>query len=202
MASYRFHSHPRSAAVGEWLRTHSEFLRPWTGRLFRFQTVAYPAPKDVLSGLGAKERGGRWNPPGLATLYGSTTDTTALEECKANDRYYGVVTTSPRLLVTIEARLDRVLDLSDAVVRRSLGVTLEELASEDWRKLLNAHRESFGQALGRVVAEVGGHGLLARSAVVPRGLNVAIFTKQIMPTSRLSVVEGDVLEKWVGETKG
>jgi RES domain-containing protein len=133
---------------------------------------------------------------------GSTTDTTALEECKANDRYYGVVTTSPRLLVTIEARLDRVLDLSDAVVRRSLGVTLEELASEDWRKLLNAHRESFGQALGRVVAEVGGHGLLARSAVVPRGLNVAIFTKQIMPTSRLSVVEGDVLEKWVGETKG
>jgi len=48
------------------------------------------------------------------------------------------------LLVTIEARLDRVLDLSDAVVRRSLGVTLEELASEDWRKLLNDHRESFG----------------------------------------------------------
>ncbi len=202
MSSYRLHPHPRSAVVGKWLRTHSEFLRPWTGRLFRFQTLAYPAPKDVLSGLGAMERGGRWNPPGLATLYGSTTDTTALEECKANDRYYGFVTTSPRLLVAIEARLDRVLDLSDVAVRRSLGVTLERLASEDWRKLLNAHRESFSQALGRAVAEAGGHGLLARSAAVPRGLNVAIFTKQMSTTTRLSVVEGEMLAKWVSKTNG
>lgn len=103
--------------------------------------------------------------------------------------------------MAIEARLDRVLDLSDVAVRRSLGVTLEELASEDWRKLLNAHRESFSQALGRAVAEAGGHGLLARSAAVSRGLNVAIFTKP-MTTTRLSVVEGEALAKWVGKTNG
>lgn len=201
MTAHQLHPHPRSNALREWLRTHAEFLRPWAGRLFRFQTLAYPAPKDLLSGRGAKERGGRWNPPGLATLYGSTTDTTALEECKANDRYYGVVTTSPRLLVAIEARLDRVLDLSDVSIRRSLGVTLEELASEDWRKLLNAHRESFGQALGRAVAEAGGHGLLARSATVARGLNVAIFTQQMTTTTRLSVVEGEALANLAGRTK-
>ena len=52
-------------------------------------------------------------------------------------------------------KLERVLDLTDAGIRRSLGVTLEELASEDWRKLLNAGRESFGQALGRAVADGG-----------------------------------------------
>ncbi len=177
MRPSRVHPHPRSAALRDWLRGCGDLVGSWQGTLFRFQTVAYPTPKEVLSGLGAKERGGRWNPPGLATLYGSTTDTTALEECKANDRYYGVVTTRPRLLVAIEARLDRVLDLSAPTVRRTLGVTLEELRSEDWRMLLNAGRESFIQALGRAVAECGGQAVLARSAAVHRGLNVAIFCR-------------------------
>jgi len=146
------------------------------------------------------DRGGRWNPPGLATLYGSTTDTIALEECKANDRYYGVLTASPRLLVAIEARLDRVLHLSDVAVRRSLRVTLEELASEDWRKLQNAHRERFSQALGRAVAGAEGDGLLARSAAVTCGLNVAIFT-DCAAADRLSVVDGESLAKLAGATR-
>jgi RES domain-containing protein len=168
--------------------------------LFRFQTVDFPRSKDVLSGEGARWRGGRWNAPGLATLYGSTTDTTALEECKAHDRYYGVETKSPRLLVAIEAKLVRVLDLTDPDVRRAMDLTLAELAAEDWRKLQAAGKESFTQAIGRAVAASGGSGLLSRSATVPRGVNVAIFPG-VCAGDHLEVVEGRKLEKLGAKTK-
>src|SRR5437870_7030165 len=173
--STAFHRHPRFAELRDELRDHPQLFGPWTGTLFRFQTVDFPTPKDVLSGKGASWRGGRWNPPSLATLYGSTTGTTALEECKANDRYYGVETKSPRLLVAIEAQLTRVLDLTNPGLRRALDLTLKELGAEDWRKLLAARKESFTQALGRAVAAVRGSGLLARSAAVKRGVNVGDF---------------------------
>jgi RES domain-containing protein len=117
-----------------------------------------------------------------------------LEECKANDRYYGILTKGPRLLVAVEAQLTRVLDLTDSGIRRALGLTLAELAAEDWRKLLAAGKESLTQAIGRAVAETGGSGLLARSAAVPRGVNAIIFPGNCR-ADHLSVVEGDKLDK-------
>jgi len=186
--------HPRFAELCDEFRDHPDWFTPWTGTLFRFQTVDFPASKDVLSGKGAAARGGRWNPPGLPTIYGSTKDTTALEECKANDRYYGIVTKGPRILVAIEAHLTRVLDLTGPQIRRALDITLAELAAEDWRKLQDAGRESLTQVLGRAVAESGGSGLLCRSAALRRGVIVAIFPG-ISRADRLAVVEGDRLDK-------
>lgn len=188
------HRHPRFAELRDELQAHPEWFVPWQGTLYRFQTVDFPTPGDVLSGAGASGRGGRWNGPGLATVYGSTTDTTALEECKAHDRYYGVETKSPRLLVAIEAQLTRTLDLTDAAMRRAMGVTLEELAAEDWRKLMAAGKESFTQAIGRAVAAAGGSGLLSRSAAVKGGVNVAVFPG-VVASDFLAVVEGGKLEK-------
>ncbi len=187
------HRHPRFAELrGEFLN-HPEWFIPWNGLLFRFQMVEFPTTTDVLSGAGAKVHGGRWNPPGHATLYGSTTDSTALEECKANDRYYGVTTKSPRLLVAIEAKLTGVLDLTDPAIRRKLDLTLKELAAEDWRKLMAAGKESFTQVVGRAVAESGGSGILARSAAVKRGVNVIIFPGACA-ADHLEVVEGKKLD--------
>ncbi|MEO7699608.1 MAG: RES family NAD+ phosphorylase [Opitutus sp.] len=190
----RIQPNPRFAEFQQILAAHPEWLKPWSGTFFRFQTIDFPAAKDVLSGEGARVRGGRWNQPGLATVYGSTTDTTALEECKANDRYYGVETKGPRLLVAIEAQLGGMLDLTSAGIRRTLGVTLKELAAEDWRKLLAAGQESSSQALGRAGAANGASGMLVRSATVPQGINVAVF-----PTAhrddRMKVVEGEKLAR-------
>jgi RES domain-containing protein len=169
-------------------------ITPWTGTLFRFHTVDFPTAKDVLSGDGARKHGGRWNPPGFSTVYGNTTDTTALEECKANDRYYGVVTKSARLLVAIEADVKRMLDLTNPDLRRELDVTLTELAAEDWRKLLAAGKESLTQVLGRAVAATGGSGLLARSAAVRRGVNVVIF-RGVCHGDQLQVVDAAKLDK-------
>lgn len=130
----------------------------------------------------------------MPTLYGSTTDATALEECKANDRYSGVETKGPRLLVAIEARLARMLDLTNPDIRRSLDLTLAELAAEDWRKLRAAGRESLTQALGRAGAGVGGSGVLVRSAAVRRGVNGVIFPGNCQ-AGWLEVVEGVRLER-------
>jgi RES domain-containing protein len=186
--------HPRFAELRNEFGSHPNWFTPWSGALFRFQAVEFPKPKEILNGRGAAQRGGRWNPPGLPTLYGSTTDATALEECKANDRYYGVETKGPRLLVAIEARLPRMLDLTNPNLRRSLDLTLAELAAEDWRKLLAADRESLTQALGRAVASVGGNGLLVRSAAVKHGINGVIFPGSCQ-AQWLEVVEGDRLER-------
>jgi len=194
MKSARLQPNPRFAEFQEIMAAHPEWLTPWSGTFFRFQTIDFPSAKDVLSGEGARVRGGRWNQPGLATVYGSTTDTTALEECKANDRYYGVETKGPRLLVAVEAQLVGVLDLTSAGVRRTLGVTLKELAAEDWRKLMQVGLESSSQALGRAAAVVGASGLLVRSAAIARGINVVVFP-HAHRDDRLKVVEGEKLAR-------
>jgi RES domain-containing protein len=188
------HHHPRFVELCDEFRANPEWFTPWAGTLYRFQTVKYPSPKEILGGTGARGRGGRWNPPGLAAVYGSTTDITALEECKANDRYYGLETKTPRLLVAVEVHLARVLDLTQLTIRRALDLTLAELAAEDWRKLLSAGKESFTQSLGRAVFTVGGSGLLVRSAAVSRGVNGVVFPSNCA-SDRLEVVDGVTLEK-------
>jgi RES domain-containing protein len=188
------HYHPRFTELNHEFHAHPEWFSKWTGTLFRFQTVEFPSAKDILNGKGAAERGGRWNPPGLATIYGSLTDATALEECKANDRYYGIETREPRLVVAINAHLTRLLDLTDPGIRRALDLTLPELATEDWRKLLSAGRESLTQTLGRAVAATWGSGILVRSASVKHGVNVVIFPGACR-SDRLTVVEGRKLDK-------
>jgi RES domain-containing protein len=194
MKSQRLQPNPRFAEFAAVLAAHPEWLQPWAGTFFRFQTIDFPAAKDVLSGHGARVHGGRWNQPGMATVYGSTTDTTALEECKANDRYYGVQTKGPRLLVAIEAQLAGLLDLTSAGIRRTLGVTLKELAAEDWRKLMQAGKESSSQALGRAAVGNGASGLLVRSAAVSSGINVAVFP-HVHRNDRMKVVEGEKLAR-------
>lgn len=189
-------SNPRFADFAAVLEAHPEWFKPWSGTFFRFQTTEFPGAKDILSGEGAKLRGGRWNRPGIAAIYGSTADITALEECKANDRYYGIQTRSPRLLVAIEARLERVLDLTVPEVRRALRYTLKASAAEDWRKVQQAGGESDSQALGRAIASAGADGLLARSSAVWAGMNVVVFPTE-RTQSRLSVVEGEKLARLI-----
>lgn len=182
---------PRYVELRDILVAHPDWLAPWSGHFFRFQTIYFPSAKDILSGAGAKQRGGRWNPPGVAAIYGSTTDTAALEEAKANDRYYGLETKTPRLVVAIHAEVKKMLDLTSTTVRRRLGITLAELAQEDWRKLLQSGQESLSQTLGRAATEVGASGLLIRSAAINKAHNVVIFP----PSGRLSIIEGAALSR-------
>lgn len=194
MSSARIQPNPRFADFRETLADHPDWLKAWSGTFFRFQTVDFSEAKDLLSGKGARRWGGRWNQPGIAAVYGSTTDTTPLEECKANDRYYGVITKRPRLVVAVDAQLTRMLDLTDSAIRRAFGITLQELAAEDWRKLQRLGRESLSQALGRAAAASGASGVLARSAAVRAGVNVVVFPRAERD-DRMSVVEEEKLTR-------
>ncbi|MBE7539735.1 MAG: RES family NAD+ phosphorylase [Opitutaceae bacterium] len=186
---------PRYAEFHETLATHPQWLKPWTGTLFRFQTINFPTARDIISGAGARMRGGRWNPPGLAAVYGSTSDSIALEECRAHDRYYGVVTKGPRVLVAIEVRLTKVLDLRLPSLRRALHITQRELASEDWRKLMQTRQESQTQALGRAAAAIGASGMLVNSANARSGTNGVVFPSA-HPDDCIEVVEGEKLARF------
>jgi hypothetical protein len=64
----RIQPNPRFAEVPQILAEHPEWLKPWSGTFFRFQTIDFPAAKDVLSVVGACVQGGRRNQPGLATV--------------------------------------------------------------------------------------------------------------------------------------
>ena len=193
-------SNPRYAEFRAVLAEHPEWLVQWSGCFFRFQTIQFPSAKDNLSGAGAKQRGGRWNPPGLAAVYGITTDTAALEEAKANDRYYGIETKTPRLVVAIQAKVAHMLNLTAPAIRRQLGITLAELAGEDWRKLLQSGHESLSQAIGRAAASTGASGVLVRSAAVRQARNVIIFPP-LGGSDRLSIVEGEALTRLTKATK-
>jgi RES domain-containing protein len=116
-------------------------------------------------------------------VYGSTTGKVALEESEANDRYYGMVTRKARIYVCIGFKLSRVLDLTHAPTLRRLQLVAKHLRAEDWRKIQSDGHESFTQCIGRAAHSVGAEGLLAPSAGVRGGINLAYFPNNRMPGS-------------------
>ena len=80
-------------------------------------------------------------------------------------------------VVAIEIALSRVLDLTSGEILKPVGVTEEELRTEDWRKVQEQGFEPLTQALGRAIFAAKGEGLLAPSARVENGVNIAYFPK-------------------------
>lgn len=178
----------------------SGWFQPWAGDSFRFQDAEYPSAVQILNGEGAKRNGGRLNVRGsFPIVYGSTTDDTALQECKAHAKRYGLTVRKPRILVAIRLELTQVLDLRKQAVRRSLGITLKQLREEDWEKLQDAGTESLSQALGRAARDAGAEAVIIPSFAHRGGVNVAYFPKNKLRSSKVSIWEESKLPK--GPTK-
>ena len=190
-------ANPRYPHFKELLETPgSEWLVPWEGDCWRFQSVNFPKPEQILDGKGALRHGGRWNAPGsFPVVYGSTDDVTAVKESSAAAAYYNFPMRDPRILVAIHFKLRGVLDLTDASVRRKLGVTLSEIRREDWRKLQERGSESLSQGLGRAAFRLGAEGVLNLSFAHHRGLNIAFFPGNQMAGSSAKVWHEDELRK-------
>lgn len=126
--------------------------------IFRCAEPTYATKDDLLTGEGSRINGGRWNPPSsFATVYTAFSDATALAEAKANHLYYGLdpADALPRVIVAVNIRLARVLDLTDGVIRKSLAVSGTKMRNDDWRTLNRRGAESLTQAIGRAAYQSG-----------------------------------------------
>jgi len=159
-------------------RTKESLFRPWKGTIYRVTTLKYADPRTIPYGEGSYRNGGRWNAIGsFRAVYGSTEDIVALSESKITAAYANLPYPfrEPRLIVALDVELSRVIDLTVDATLKILGVSDEELRREDWRKVQGQGFESFTQALGRAIFAAKGEGLVARSARVENGVNVAYF---------------------------
>lgn len=165
------------------------------GEIYRSASPKYATSRDLVTGEGAKRFGGRWNPAGVAAVYGSLTPQTALEETLAHARYYGlpINTSMPRTFVAIHVELSRVLDLTSGGNRQSLRVSEWRMLECDWRAECDAGREPITQQIGRLAAETGLEAILVRSSADDSGSNLVVFPDNLSKASCLSVVSPDRL---------
>src|SRR5262249_42538866 len=93
----------------------------------------------------------------------------------------------------VDVDLARVVDLTSAKILETLGLTEGELREEDWRKVQEQGVESFTQALGRALLTAKAEGLIARSARIENGINVAYFPENKFPKSQVRLCEAQEL---------
>ena len=135
-------------------------------RVFRAAGAAY----DPLSTRGARLHGGRWNPPGLATLYTSLEPLTVRAELLRIAERQGEREESlyPLALVELIVEAD-VLDLERPGVLADLGI-------EEPLSVLTPLAGS--RAIGQAAASLG-IGALRVPSVATRATNVVLFTENL-----------------------
>ena len=104
--------------------------------------------REPLSGEGARLHGGRFNPKGVAALYTALSVMTAVRE--ANQ----IGTLQPTTLVSYEADITPIFEATDADALGGYGMTLADLAANDWRVRMRAHGKAPTQILAeRLIAD-------------------------------------------------
>lgn len=162
---------------------------------FRSVGMKYATEGDLLSGHGAGYYGGRWNPPGLRAVYASSSPVTAVKEAYQVFLNHGIaaVHIRPRVLVGIRMRAQRLLDLTDAAIRRRLDIRLRDILGERWAEAQRQGGGAWSQQAGRCAFELGFEGLLAPSVQDRDGRNLVLFPDALLPGSSLAVVAAEDL---------
>jgi len=168
---------------------------PLKATAFRSAGVKYANEADLLSGRGAGDYGGRWNPRGLDAIYASLDPVTAVKESYQAFLAYGfsAAVIRPRVMVALTIDVRQVWDLTNHRIRRSLGFTAAELIEEDWFVIQSNGEESWTQALGRGAASARFEGILVASARDPTGRNVVIFPRNLHRRSTVVAMAKDEL---------
>lgn len=173
----------------------------WEGIAFRATPLPHADPVKLLDGKGSFKSGGRWSAAGTFRAVNlSTSQETAVKESSVSFTYYNFAPSDvrPKVLVGVRLRLVKVLDLVDLRGRRILPcIGLEELLTEDWRKVNDAGHEALSQALGRAAYANGAEGLLAPSARVAGGTNVVYFPDSLVASSEVSILGEEELTRWL-----
>src|SRR4051794_22354837 len=112
--------HPESDRLRRAMQRCASRAVRWSGVVYRSASPRYASTDDLLSGVGSKVAGARWNPPGsFPAAYASLDPYPALDEVLAHFRHYALPIESamPRVTVAIRVELSRVLDLTDGATR-------------------------------------------------------------------------------------
>jgi RES domain-containing protein len=188
--------HPESVRLRQALERCALRAVRYSGVVYRSASPRYANKDDLLTGVGSKTAGARWNPPkSFPTVYSSLDPHTALDEVLAHFRYYKIPVESamPRVTVSVRVRLGRVLDLADGKTRSALRVSERRMLDEPWREEQKAGREALTQALGRLSHELGWEGLLVPSAARKEGMNLIVFPANLSRRSPLEIINvGDL----------
>jgi RES domain-containing protein len=129
-------------------------IKPRTETTTTFRCVAWKYQASMLSAIGSYKTGGRFNPPStFEALYLADTPNTAMLEVgmlvQTNERLIGVPT-RPMGVLSIDCRLERVLDLTDPNMQEALGTNPQEL-SGNWLVMQRSRQTPPTQRLGRAI---------------------------------------------------
>ena len=104
---------------------------------------------DPVSGDGARRHGGRFNPPGISTLYLCTT----IECVKAEYSKQGSRKSLPASnLYRFSVDLRLVLDLTREATRSVVGMTLDDLVSDDWSACQDVGKRAYDERFQAVLS--------------------------------------------------
>jgi len=144
---------------------------------FRSAGVKYANESDFVSGSGAAYYGGRWNPIGMRAIYASLDPITAAREAYQNftSRGFSPADIKPRVMAGIEFKCRSLLDLTAGKIRRRLGLTIEQILSEDWSGKQRAGKEPLTHSIAIESRHAGFEGILSPSAQDRNGKNIVIF---------------------------
>ena len=156
---------------------------PFSGVAYRLTQPEYAAPEQVLSGLGAARRGGRYNRVGVPAVYLTENAASAALEIGYGLSHGGTFQGAPvetRVLIAVRFVLQRVFRLDEAFFSLA-ELTRDALTQPGWRMEV-ANR---GTTLTWEIADAA-QALNAEALVVPSAVNPHVFNLVIYPGALLS----------------
>jgi RES domain-containing protein len=94
----------------------------------------------------------------------------------------------PRTFVAISCKLQRVLDISDAKIRRKLGISKASLVKTSWRAEMDLGQVPVTQAIGQAAFDARLEALIVPSAADAADRNLIVFPAQLRAGSSVTIL--------------